>query len=116
MRRILYMATMGAATSNNRRLNAIYKRLLAAGKKPKVAIVAVMRKIVVILNTMIRTNQTWDAGRAENRTDMQRFYHYSEGHSLAASKVLSSISCVFSHSIEGAYSRLLCCQHITGAD
>lgn len=64
VRRVLYMATMGAATRNNRRLNAIYTRLLAAGKKPKVAIVAIMRKIVVILNTMIRTDQTWNADRA----------------------------------------------------
>lgn len=64
VRRVLYMATMGAATRNNRRLNAIYKRLLAAGKKPKVAIVAIMRKIIVILNTMIRTNQTWRTDQA----------------------------------------------------
>ena len=64
VRRVLYMATMGAATRNNRRLNAIYKRLLAAGKKPKVAILAIMRKIIVILNTMIRTNQTWRTDQA----------------------------------------------------
>lgn len=61
VRHVLYMATMGAATRNNRRLNAIYKKLLAAGKKPKVAIVAVMRKVLVIINTMIRNNETWKA-------------------------------------------------------
>lgn len=59
VRRVLYMATMGAATRNNPRLKSIYQRLLAAGKKPKVAIVAIMRKIIVILNAMIKANQTW---------------------------------------------------------
>lgn len=59
VRRVLYMATMGAATRNNPHLKVIYKRFLAAGKKPKVAIVAIMRKIIVILNAMIKTNQTW---------------------------------------------------------
>jgi transposase len=65
VRRILYMAAMGAATRNNKRLIAIYKRLITAGKKPKVAIVAIMRKIAVILNTMIRNNQTWNENRPE---------------------------------------------------
>lgn len=59
VRRVLYMATMGAATRNNPRLKSIYQRLLAAGKKPKVAIVAIMRKIIVILNAMIKADQTW---------------------------------------------------------
>ncbi|MFE3839556.1 transposase [Pseudogemmobacter sonorensis] len=64
VRRVLYMATMGAATRNNPRLKSIYKRLLAAGKKPQVAIVAIMRKIIVILNAMIKSNQTWCADHA----------------------------------------------------
>lgn len=64
VRRVLYMATMGAATRNNAHLKSIYKRLLAAGKKPKVAIVAIMRKIIVILNAMIKSNQTWRADHA----------------------------------------------------
>lgn len=60
VRRMLYMAAMGAATRNNPYLKAVYQRLRAAGKKPKVALVAVMRKLIVILNAMIRTNQTWN--------------------------------------------------------
>lgn len=64
VRRVLYMATMGAATRNNPRLKAIYRRFLAAGKKPKVAIVAIMRKVVVILNAMIKANQTWRENHA----------------------------------------------------
>lgn len=64
VRKVLYMATMGAATRNNPRLKAIYKRMIAAGKKPKVALIAIMRKVIVILNTMIRNNQTWSMERA----------------------------------------------------
>jgi transposase len=60
VRRMLYMAAMGAATRNNAHLKAVYQRLRAAGKKPKVALVAIMRKLIVILNALIRTNQTWN--------------------------------------------------------
>lgn len=66
VRRILYMAVMGAATRNNKHLVRLYKRMIAAGKKPKVAIVALMRKIIVILNTMIRNDETWQENRLQN--------------------------------------------------
>ncbi|WP_407118182.1 hypothetical protein [Bradyrhizobium sp. LMG 9283] len=39
---------------------AFYERLIAKGKPPKVAIVACMRKLIVILNTMIARGETWD--------------------------------------------------------
>ncbi|MBM6595846.1 transposase, partial [Microvirga pudoricolor] len=64
VRRILYMAAMGAATRNNAQLKAFYQKLRAAGKKPKVALVAVMRKLIVILNALVRTNQTWNPKHA----------------------------------------------------
>ena len=38
---------------------AFAERLLAAGKPPKLAIVAVMRKLIVTLNAMLRNNQPW---------------------------------------------------------
>jgi len=38
---------------------AFYERLLARGKLKKVALVACMRKLLVILNAMLRKNQTW---------------------------------------------------------
>ena len=44
-------------------LKAFYRRLIAKGKEPKVALVACMRKLIVILNTMIARRQKWDATR-----------------------------------------------------
>ena len=40
------------------------RRLLAAGKKPKVAIVAAMRKLIVTLNAMVRDNLPWRSAAA----------------------------------------------------
>jgi transposase len=42
-------------------LKAFYDRLIARGKEPKVARTACMRKLIVILNTMIARRQKWDA-------------------------------------------------------
>ena len=63
MRRLLYMymATL-AAVHPNPVLNTFYtQRLLRAGKRPKVALVACMRKLLTILNTMVRDQTTWDS-------------------------------------------------------
>lgn len=60
LRNLLYMPVMGAATRNNPVLKAYYQRLLARGKAPKVAIIACMRKLIGILNTMLARNQKWD--------------------------------------------------------
>jgi len=59
LRRVLYMATLSAAT-HNPAIRAFYHRLLAAGKLPKVALVACMRKLLTILNAMVRHNKPWD--------------------------------------------------------
>jgi transposase len=40
-------------------LRAFYRRLLAAGKPKKVALTACMRKLLIILNAMMRTNTAW---------------------------------------------------------
>lgn len=58
VRRVLFMAAQAAAMWNPI-LKAFKQRLLAAGKKPKVAIIAVMRKLVVTLNAMVRDNRSW---------------------------------------------------------
>jgi transposase len=60
LRRVLYMATL-TATRHNPVIRTFYERLLAAGKPPKVALVASMRKLSTILNAMVRTNKMWDA-------------------------------------------------------
>ncbi len=53
MRQVLYMAAL-AASRFNPVIRTFYQRLLAAGKKKKVALVACMRKLLTILNAMIR--------------------------------------------------------------
>lgn len=63
VRNAIYMPCVGAATLNNPVLKAYYQRLIAKGKAPKVAIIACMRKLIVILNTMIARRQKWDPGR-----------------------------------------------------
>jgi transposase len=58
VRTALYMAARAAARSKSP-LGDFYKRLIAAGKKPKVATVALMRKMLVMLNAMIRDDHGW---------------------------------------------------------
>lgn len=57
VRRVLYMATLGAIRGKNPQILACYTRLKAAGKQSKVALVACMRKLLVILNAMLRDNE-----------------------------------------------------------
>lgn len=58
VRRALYMATV-AATRHNPTIRAFYQRLLTAGKRPKVALIASMRKILTILNAMAKSGTAW---------------------------------------------------------
>jgi transposase len=58
VRALLYMAALSAAHSNPP-LKAFYQRLIAAGKPTKVALVAVMRKLLTILNAIIRDQIPW---------------------------------------------------------
>jgi transposase len=59
VRNVIYMATV-AAIRHNPVLRAHYERLVAAGKPKKVAIVACMRKMLTILNAMMRDGTSWD--------------------------------------------------------
>ena len=59
MRSTLYMATLTAAR-HNPVISAFCTRLVAAGKPKKVALVASMRKLLVILNVMVRDRRHWD--------------------------------------------------------
>lgn len=58
VRQALYMAAL-AAISHNNTLKAFFKQLKGKGKRGMVALVAVMRKLIVIINAMIRDNQQW---------------------------------------------------------
>jgi transposase len=53
-----YMAAL-SATQHNPSLKAYFDRLIAAGKEYKVAMVAVIRKLVILANTLIAENRTW---------------------------------------------------------
>ena len=63
VRNLFYMSCVGAATLHNPPLKAFYARLIARGKQAKVALVACMRKLIVILNIMISRGEKWDASR-----------------------------------------------------
>ena len=58
VRRVLYMAALSARRCNPV-IRAFSERLAAQGKKPKVIITACMRKLLVILNTMLKNNTPW---------------------------------------------------------
>jgi transposase len=58
VRRVLYMAALSARKFNPR-IKAFYELLLQHGKEKKVALTACMRKLLVILNAMMRTGQRW---------------------------------------------------------
>lgn len=55
----LYMATLSAIRWNPA-IKAMYERLKARGKPFKVAMIACLRKLLVILNTMARTSTPWN--------------------------------------------------------
>jgi transposase len=54
----LYMATL-VATRRNPRIRSFYQRLRAAGKPTKVALVAAMRKLLTILNAIVKAQRPW---------------------------------------------------------
>ena len=60
VRAVLSMATR-TATRLNPAINAFYHRLLGRGKPQKVAITAAMRKLLTILNAMVKTQTPWNA-------------------------------------------------------
>jgi transposase len=62
VRSVLYMAAL-VATKHNPVIGDFYARLLGAGKPKKVALVACMRKLLTILNAMMRDSTRWDAAR-----------------------------------------------------
>jgi transposase len=58
VRTVLYMSTL-VAVRHNPVLTAFYQRLRAAGKAPKVALTACMRKLLTILNAMLKHRTRW---------------------------------------------------------
>jgi len=68
------MATL-AAVRCNPALRAFYQRLLAVGKLKKVALVACMRKLLTILNAMVKTQTPWI--RAPRGSEFHRRVHFT---------------------------------------
>jgi transposase len=60
IRSVLYMATLSASRVNPA-ISCFYRRLIEAGKKPKVALTACMRKLLGILNAIIKNKIPWQA-------------------------------------------------------
>jgi transposase len=58
VRAALYMAAL-VATRHNPQIRSFYQRLLAAGKPRKVALVACMRKLLLICNAVLRSDTLW---------------------------------------------------------
>ena len=58
VRAVLYMAAL-VATRRNAAVRALYERLRSAGRPAKVALTACMRKLLTILNAMLRSRQPW---------------------------------------------------------
>lgn len=58
IRRVLYMATL-TAIKHNPTIRAFHRRLVAAGRPGKVALTAAMRKLLTILNAMLRDRRPW---------------------------------------------------------
>jgi transposase len=63
VRNVLYMAALSASRYNPA-LNTFHNRLAAADKRSKVIIVAVMRKMITMLNAMVRDQVAWQARSA----------------------------------------------------
>lgn len=59
VRSALYMATLSASQCNPG-IKLFYQRLIKKGKKPKVALTACMRKLLTILNAMVKNNTVWN--------------------------------------------------------
>jgi len=59
VRAVLYMATVSAIRCNDT-IKTFAERLKKAGKPPKVVIVACMRKLLTIMNAMLKNNAAWD--------------------------------------------------------
>ena len=60
VRQALYMAILSAIKFNPK-IRKFYNHLLEKGKLKKVAMVACMRKMVIMLNSMVKTNSEWRA-------------------------------------------------------
>ena len=69
-RKALYMAALTAAYHNSI-LKVFFQRLMKKGKAPKVGIVAVMRRLIVIINAMVRDGTEWNEKMLLKKVDFK---------------------------------------------
>jgi len=81
VRNALYMCAVSTTRRSNP-LGVTYRHLIRRGKIPKVALTAVMRKMIIIANTLIAEGRTWQidppsggAGRGEQRSQKSQARH-----------------------------------------
>jgi transposase len=60
VRKVLHMPILSAVTRWNKRLKQLYEHFMAKGKKHKVALTACMRKLITVLNCMLKNNQFYN--------------------------------------------------------
>lgn len=65
IRKSLYLCALSASKYNTK-LKELYNRLIAKGKKPKVALIAVARKLIVIINHLVAKKTKWEDGYEKN--------------------------------------------------
>lgn len=58
MRTVMFMAMLSAIQCNPL-FKRFYEHLKTQGKLPKVALIACMRKMIVVLNTMVKNQEPW---------------------------------------------------------
>ncbi len=59
MRNALYMAAVAATRSTSNPFGVFYRRLIEKGKPAKIALTAVMRKMAIVANTLLKENREW---------------------------------------------------------
>lgn len=64
-RHALYMAALTASRSNPI-LSKFYRKLIDMGKKPKVALIAIMRKLIIVINAMLHKSELWRIPEEKN--------------------------------------------------
>ena len=65
VRKALYLCSLSASKHNNK-LKIFYNKLIEQGKKPKVALIAVARKLIVIINSLVAKKIMWDDNHEKN--------------------------------------------------
>ena len=78
------------ATRRNPVLRAFYLRLRAAGKKPKIALTACMRKSLITLNALVRHQTTWNPHLWEVPSDLPSPFSAARGAAVITADVVGT--------------------------